>query len=207
VQIARRLKLIILLAGITCSPAVAQGPWSIFVAGGAAGFGGASKATTDVGADVSQYKPGATTRFHLGAARTFGRVSVAMDASYAKAALNADGDGVWVGINPGFTLYDIRLLANYELARLGTGTTLLIGLGPMLQIWSGRAVDNTLTRLGGAAALTFTVPVSTRFALFTSGSLGVAGSPFDQTTLDEVGLFEPTNVWTRELAVGIRYGL
>ncbi len=205
-QIARWLTLMVLLFGITCSPAVAQSPWSIFVAGGAAGFGGASRATDDL-SEITQYKPGATTRFHLGAVRSFGRVAVALDASYAKAALNADGDGAWVGLNPAFTLYDLRLLVNYEIARIGTEATLQVGLGPMLQIWSGRAVNSTLARIGAAAAITLVAPISRRFALFTSGSVGVAGSPFDQASLDEVGLFVQTNTWTRELLVGLRYGL
>jgi hypothetical protein len=206
VQIARRFTLILLLVGGVVSPAVAQGPWSIFVAGGAAGFGGTSNPTGPVDA-VSQYKPGATTRFHLGAARAFGRVSVAIDASYAKAGLNASSDGFQAVLSPAFTLYDFRLLANYELARMGTGTTLLVGLGPMLQIWSGDAVTDTQTRLGAVAALTLNVPISRRFGLFTTGSLGVAGSAFDQETLDLVGGFEPVATWTRELGVGIRYGL
>lgn len=205
-QIVRRLTLIMLLFGVTSSPVVAQDAWSIFIAGGAAGFGGASRDAGDLG-DISQYKPGATTRFHLGATRTFGRAGVTFDAAYAKASLNANGDGVWVSINPAFTLFDIRLLANYELARMGAGTTLNLGLGPMLQIWTGDAVTSTLTRLGAAAAITLAAPIAGRFALFTSGSLSVAGSPFDQASLDEVGAFEPTNVWTRELAVGVRYGL
>jgi len=205
VQIARRLTLIFLLVGGAFSPAVAQGPWSIFLAGGAAGFGGTSSPTAPPG-DITQYKPGATTRFHLGAARAFGRVSVTIDAAYAKAALNASTDGYRVAFSPGFTLYDVRLLANYELARMGTGTTLLVGLGPMLQIWSGDAVIGTQTRLGAATALTLNVPISKRFGLFTTGSLGVAGSAFDQETLDLAGGFEPVATWTRELAVGIRYG-
>ncbi len=204
-QIARRLTLFMLLVGGVDSPAVAQGPWSVFVAGGAAGFGGASTPTAS--ADViSQYKPGATTRFHLGAARAFGRVSVVIDASYAKAGITASSDGFRAVLSPAFTLYDLRLLANYELARMGTGTTLLVGLGPMLQIWSGDAVVGTQTRLGAAAAVTLNVPISRRFGLFAAGSLGVAGSPFDQETLDLVGGFEPVATWTRELAVGIRYG-
>jgi hypothetical protein len=205
VQIARRLTLIFLLFGGVFSPAVAQGPWSIFVAGGAAGFGGASSPTDPAG-DIAQYKPGATTRFHLGAARAFGRVSVAIDASYAKAGLSATSDGFQAVLSPAITLYDFRLTANYELARMGTGTTLLVGLGPMLQVWSGDAIVGTQTRPGAAAALTLNVPISRRFGLFTTGSLGVAGSAFDQETLDLVGGFEPAATWTRELAVGIRYG-
>ena len=204
-QIARRLTLFMLMVGGVVSPAVAQGPWSVFVAGGAAGFGGTSSPTAPVDA-VAQYKPGATTRFHLGAARAFGRVSVAIDAPYAKAALEGSADGYRVAFSPGFTLYDVRLLANYELARMGTGTTLLIGLGPMLQVWSGDAIVGTQTRLGAATALTLNVPISRRFGLFTTGSLGVAGSAFDQETLDLAGGFEPVATWTRELAVGIRYG-
>ena len=105
------------------------------------------------------------------------------------------------------TLYDIRLLASYEIRTLGQATWVRLAVGPMLQVWSGDAIIDTQTRLGGAAAITMGVPISRSVGVIVSGSLGVAGSPFDAETLSNVGLFEPVTTWTRELAVGVRLSL
>ena len=97
---AHRLLLISLLMAGVDSPALAQGPWSVFAGGGAAGFGGASKAAAGEDGDVQQFKPTPTTRLHFGAARTLGRGGVALDASYAKAGLGGYADGASYGLNP-----------------------------------------------------------------------------------------------------------
>jgi len=77
----------------------------------------------------------------------------------------------------------------------------------MLQVWSGDAILDTQTRLGGAGALTLAVPINGNIGLLVTGSLGLAGSPFDAGLLESAGGFEPANVWTRELGVGVRLSL
>jgi hypothetical protein len=200
------LTLIALLAGGTISPAVAQGPWSVFVAGGAAGFGGASQAVPDVEGDVNQFKPAPTTRLHLGVARTFGRAGVAIDGSYAKAGLGAYGGSQTLVIAPAITLYEVRALASYALATLGQSTVLRLSAGPMLQVWSGDAIIDTQTRFGAAAVLAVAVPMTKHLGLIVSGGLSVADSPFLPEGLEGLPVvYEPTAIWTRELAVGLRY--
>jgi len=156
---------------------------------------------------VQQFKPTPTTRLHFGAARTLGRGGVALDVSYAKAGLGGYADGTSYGLNPALTLYDVRLLASYEILTLGQATWVRLAVGPMLQVWSGDAIIDTQTRLGGAVAITMGVPISRSVGVIVSGSLGVAGSPFDAETLSNVGLFEPVTTWTRELVVGVHLSL
>ena len=74
--------------------------------------------------------------------------------SYAKAGLGGYADGTSYSLNPALTLYDVRLLASYEILTLGQATPVRLAVGPMLQVWSGDAIIDTQTRLGGAAAIT-----------------------------------------------------
>ena len=90
-------------------------------------------------------------------------------------------------LTPAMTLWDIRLLASYELVQLGESSSIRVALGPMLQSWSGEAIVDTRTNLGGAAAVTLVAPISRKFGLLVSGSLGVASSPFSQEILDAFG--------------------
>jgi hypothetical protein len=105
------------------------------------------------------------------------------------------------------TLWDIRLLASYELVKLGESASLRVAGGPMLQAWSGEAIIDTKANLGAAAAITLVAPISGKIGLLVTGSLAVASSPFSQETLDDFGDAEPTAVWTRELGVGVRFSL
>ncbi len=193
----------LLLSGST-APLFAQGPWSVALGGGAAGFGGAS--TSADGSDGS-FKPSPTTRLHLGLARSFGRGAIGMDASYAKAGLGAYIPGYSYSGSPGMTLYDIRLLAGYRLLKFGSSSSLSAALGPMLQVWTGDAIIDVQSRVGGAMALILSVPISSRVGLLVTGSLGVAGSPFDADILSSQGEYEPVAIWTRELMVGVRLSL
>ena len=186
-------------------PAVAQGTWSVVVGAGAAGFGGGSEVIDPPPGEPTQYKPTPTTRLDLGIARELGRGGVAFNVSYAKAGLGGYGGIVNVSFAPILTLYDLRVLGSYAIAAIGEGS-LRLGIGPMLQVWSGDAVASTQTRFGGAVALTVTVPISHRMGLLVSGSLGVSSSPFDQQTLDNSGL-EALTTWTRELGIGVRLSL
>ena len=204
-RLATCLMLVLLLAiGITL-PVSAQGAWSVFAGGGAAGFGGGSKVLEPAPGDPTQFKPSPTTRLHAGVTREFGRGGITLDAAYSKSGLGGYGGTVNFVFSPVLTLYDLRLLGSYAIARLGEGS-LRVGVGPMLQIWSGDAVASTQTRLGGAASLTAVIPVTRSFGLIVSGSLGVTSSPFDQETLDISGL-EALTSWTRELGVGVRLSL
>jgi len=200
-----RSMLVLSLALAAAAPAFAQGSWSVFVGGGAAGFGGGSEALDPPPGEPTHYKPTPTTRLHAGVAREFGRSGIAFDASYARAGLGGYGGYVNVAFSPVFTLYDLRLLASYAFARLGDGS-IRFGVGPMLQIWSGDALASTQTRLGGVAAVTAIVPISRCIGLLVSGSMGVTSSPFDRDTRDNLGL-EALATWTRELGVGIRLSL
>lgn len=196
-----------LLLGVLATTAHAQHPWSLALGGGATGFGGASKAVITFPGEVFQFKPSPTTRLHVAAGRRVGRrVAVNLDFAYGKAGLGGYGSTQSVTLNPALTLYDIRLLASYDLFRIGQESRISIALGPMLQRWSGDAIVDTKTEFGGAAALTLFTPISGPFGLLVSGSLAVAGSPLDADNLQDLNeTFETEAIWTRELAVGLRY--
>jgi hypothetical protein len=206
VRLASRLLLVMLFAGGMVVPAAAQGHWSVFAGGGAAGFGGASTSAQDEAGETAQIKPSPTTRFHMGAARSFGRAGAVFGLAYSKSGLGGYGDGGSYSLSPALTLYDLRLLFSYRVAGLDH-SSLIVALGPMLQVWSGDAILDTQARLGGVAALTLAVPISGSIGLLVTGSLGVAGSPFDAVLLESAGGFETANVWTRELGVGVRLSL
>ena len=205
-RLATRLVVIALLAAGIVSPALAQGPWSVFLGGGAAGFGGASSPGAN-GNEQIQFKPTPTTRLHVGVAREFGRGGLTLDAAYAKAGLGGYFSGSSYALNPAVTLWDLRLLASYELVKFGESSSIRVAMGPMLQSWSGDAIVDTKTNLGGAAAVTLVAPISKKIGLLVTGSMGVASSPFAQETLDDFGDAEPAAVWTRELSVGLRLSL
>ncbi len=207
VRLALHLMLLALPAAGIASTAFAQGPWSVFAGGGAAGFGGASSAGSSIDGDPVQFKPSPTTRLHVGVATAFGRGGITLDASYSKSSLGVYGTGASYSIDPAITLWDVRLLASYELSRLGESSSLRIALGPMVQFWSGDAIIDAKTSLGGAVALTLVVPMTRSLGLLVSGSMGVAGSPFAGETLSDFGTAVPTSTWTRELGVGVRVAL
>lgn len=178
--------------------------WSAFIAGGAVGFGGASKVAESDEILATQFKPASGSRLHVGVTRDIGRWNTALDLSYAKLGVGGYAGDVSYVVNPGMDLLDIRLLGSYRLLGSG-GSSLRLGLGPMLQVWSGDAIVDTQTRIGGVAALTVTAPLTKALGLLLTGSLGVAGSPFDAELLADTGPVEPTAVWTRELAAGITF--
>jgi hypothetical protein len=136
-----------------------------------------------------------------------GKAGITLDASYAKSGLGGYGSGGSYSISPAMTLYDVRLLASYQVFTLSRSTAVRLALGPMVQVWSGDAIIDAQTRFGGAAVFSVGVPVSRRAGVIISGSLGVAGSPFVEETLDNIGPFEPATTWTRELTVGLRFSL
>lgn len=204
-RLAYRLALVAAFLVLT-APAIAQDPWSVFVGAGAVGFGGASQVTTPpLLGEATQYKPAPTTRLHLGVARSFGKGGITFDAAYAKSGLGAYTESAHVSFSPALTLYDLRLLGSYAIAAIGQGS-LKVGIGPMLQLWSGEAITNTQTRLGAAASATLSAPLSRRFGVLVAASMGVAASPFDQQTLDDNGL-EAATAWTRELGVALQFRL
>jgi hypothetical protein len=197
---------LLLLLGVP-SLAHAQHPWSVAIGGGAAGFGGASKAIESFPGAVSQFKPSPTTRLHIAAGRRLGaRLAVNAEFSYSKAGLTGYGSEQSITFNPAITLYDVRLLASYDLFHFGQDSRLAIAAGPMLQHWSGDAIIDAKTEIGGAAALTLFTPLSGPLGLLVSGSLAVAGSPLDANNLQDLNeTFETVAIWTRELVVGLRY--
>ena len=185
--------------------AEAQGPWSAFVAGGAVGFGGATRLLPNDFIDDFTFKPTPTTRLHLGVARDFGRIAAVLDLAYSQSGLGGYSNGISQSQSPAMTLYEARLLASYRLLGRAGGPSLEAALGPMLQVWNGEAIIDTQARLGGAASVKGTAPLSAAWGLFIGGSLGVAGSPFTADFLAEVGPIEPTSIWTRELVAGLRF--
>ena len=76
---------------------------------------------------------------------------MAFDFAYSKSGLGGYGDDGSYALSPALTLYDLRLLVNYRLASFDR-SSLSAALGPMLQVWSGEAILDTQTRLGGAAS-------------------------------------------------------
>lgn len=182
-----------------------QGPWSVVLTGGAVGFSTAASATVEDVNEPDGFKPSATTRFRIGVARNLGRFEAQVSYGYLKAGLASTGE-VSVIFVPAFTLHELALQLGYRLAQLPSGALARARVGPMLQLWEGDLLDETRSEAGIQAGLSIEAPLSGHVMLVADGTLGVAGSFFRPEDLDGLNIsYEATNLWSYELAVGVRY--
>jgi hypothetical protein len=196
-----------LLLGLSPRTALAQGPWSVFVAGGAVGFGGASKAVEVVPGVPAQFKPTPTVLVRFGVERDFGKASGRVAFGYAQAGLGAyGGEGATVSLDPGASLYEVYLLAGYRLAQLHNGTRVTVRAGPLLQIWEGDFTLTTQYQWGGLGSLAIAAPLAPSLSLEAEGSMSLTGSPFVAENFASLpAQYATKSLWTRELSVGLRY--
>jgi hypothetical protein len=190
---------------LTAAPLPAQGAWSVLVAGGAVGFSAAAKASVDDVSEPEGFEPSATTRLRIGVERDLGKVAIRLGYGYAEMGLGSVGDARVI-LLPGFTMHEVALHVGYRLVTTKQGATVAGRIGPMVQLWEGPLIDDSRSRWGIQAGGTLEAPVAGHLSLIADGSLGLAGSPFEATDLDDLNIsYELTNLWTRELAVGLRY--
>ena len=185
--------------------AVAQGPWSLFLTGGAVGFSSAIEATVEDVNEPDGFKPASTTRIRLGVGRSFSRFEAQVSYGHAKSGV-ASIDDVTVTFTPAFTLHEFVLQAGYRLFELQNGATGLMRIGPMLQVWEGDLLDDWRTEWGAQAGFAIDASLTSGLTLMADATLGVAGSFFRDDEFDDLNIsYERTAIWTRELAVGLRY--
>jgi hypothetical protein len=193
---------------LTAVPAAAraQGPWGVTVAGGAVGFSAAARISVETLDEVEVFKPSATTRLRLAVERDFGSLSGRIAFGYAKAGVSATSGDLQIIFSPGLDLKEVWAMAGYRFATLGNASRAVVRLGPVLQVWSGDAIPGTRKKLGVAGSVALEATLTPRFGLSAEGSLSYAGGPFAPADFSELPVsYDVSSVWTRELAVGLRY--
>lgn len=182
----------------------AQSQWSAVVSGSAVGFGGASHIVEAEPGIPQQFKPASTVGGGLGIRRSFGSASVRLAFLYAQAGAGAYDDGQSAILNPGISLYQFSLLVGYRVWGAAEGASLELRAGPMLQKWGGEFTAAEPTRFGALGAIGVSAPITSGLNLEAEASLGVAGSPFDEGDLEDLGAeYEARSTWTRALSVGL----
>jgi hypothetical protein len=186
----RRITLAFTVAAATGTPTAAAAQWSVGAEVTAARFwGGAHEVSGD--RSLRPYRP---TLFGAVLMQSGGATSVALHAYYASASLALEGGDAVVAVKNALTLYGGAIEVSRRLARLGHDSSLLTGLGPVIERWnlSGAAAH---VRAGAAASVSLRVSLGGQWETVVRGQLAVEGSPFEDSDLDPG--FVPRTLWRR----------
>jgi len=134
-------------------------------------FGGAS-VDTSAGGERLSFRPWRPTSFGLRLERRVAKAGIALQLTYAPAALALAGENAVVTINDFLTLYEAALDFSWRIAQTGTGAGVRAHAGPVLDLWTVSGEDGPRARWGALAALTVEFPLGRRFA----GSVRAGGA-------------------------------
>jgi hypothetical protein len=178
-----------------------QGQWSVGAEVGADRFWGGSIENTDAERSFRPYRP---TTFAARIQREGPGLGVGVRLGYFSAGMALEGsDGAAIA-NDVFTVYSLAPELLYRIAGLGTANRLLLGAGPLLEIW--RALDEeSETRVGVHGALALHVPLGWKLESVLSAGGALIPSPFAEGQLEPP--FERKPLWRRRFSVGLQYRL
>jgi len=140
----------------------------------------------------------------LAADRAVGKVRVGLGLSYVSSHIQVSDEQVTI-IEGTLDLSQVGVAAflTVPLVRLGSeGAAIELSAGPVLGIWSLTDAD-ARTRLGGAATLQLTAPLTPNWLLLATLGGSVSGSPFSTSDLPD--FFEATTLWATAAGLGIRH--
>ena len=200
------LLLVVLAAGIA-RPLAAQQPHAWFVALRAVpmAFGSAAHAENPELGELGQLGPALDLRGALAVGRRFGRWEGAITGSYGTHGLRGSADDRSVTLEPGYTLVTLAATAAYALVTTGSGARVELFAGPIALIWSGEAVPDSRTRVGGTGGIGVVAPIAGRLSLDAHAALGLSPSPIEAEELADLdSSYDTGSLWSRELGVGLR---
>lgn len=180
-------------------PASAQARWAAALHIGADRFWGGS---VDQSPEHLSFRPYRPTTFAASLDRRGHKVGVGLRLGYASAAMALEGTGAVAGVSDIFTIYSLAPSLSYVVATLGSGNSLLVAAGPLLELWDIADLDSR-TRIGGQTSIALAVPLSRRLGATLSGGIAVISSPFDDGELPPE--YTLRALWRRSLAGGLEY--
>ncbi|HMU61619.1 MAG TPA: hypothetical protein PKA66_07545 [Gemmatimonadales bacterium] len=140
----------------------------------------------------------------LAADRELGKVRVGLGLSYISSHIQVSDEQVTL-IEGTLDLREVGVAAfvTVPLVRLASeGASIDLLAGPVLGIWSLTDAD-TRMRIGGAATLQVTAPLTPTWLLLATLGGSVSGSPFDTSDLPD--FFEATTLWATTAGLGVRH--
>ncbi len=182
-----------------CGAVLAQ--WTLGAEVGSDRFWGGSVETTPERRSFRPYRP---TTFGIGLERRGGRLGAGLRLRYASAGLALEGTDAVSAVNGVFTVYSALPEVVYRVASVGSANQLLMHGGPLFEVWSV-ADEDSQTRVGVQGAVSFSVPLGSRFAGSVTAGAALIPSPFGSAQLDPG--FERRALWRRRFAIGMSYRL
>jgi hypothetical protein len=168
-------------------------------------FGSAARSDNAAADELGDLGPAPDLRGTLTVGRQFGRWEAALSGGYGKHGLRGSSGGSSVTIEPGYTLATLGATAAYAIVTTAHGARVQVFAGPTVSFWSGDAVPDSRTRLGGTGGVGLVAPVAGRLSVDAHAALGLAASPIDAEELSGLdSAYETGAMWSRELGVGLR---
>ena len=198
--------LVVLVTGLA-RPLAAQQTHAWFVALRAVpmAFGSAAHAQNPELGELADLGPAPSLRGALGVGRRFGRWEGAVTGGYGTHGLRGSADDRAVTLEPGFTLVTVAATAAYALVTTGGGARVALYAGPTVLFWSGEAVPDSRTRVGGTGGIGVVAPIAGRLSLDAHAALGLSPSPVEAEELADLdSSYDTGTLWSRELGVGLR---
>jgi hypothetical protein len=197
------------LPGILIALAVSSCLWSSRLAGqwligldvGTDRFWGGSADKAGTGQSFRPYRP---TTIGVGLERRSGPLGVGLRLHYTGASLALEGGDGLVAAKGVFDVFGFAPELVYRIASIGSGNSLLLRGGPLVEIW--QIIDeSTRTRVGAQAALSMSIPLGSGFAASLSAGMALTSSPFTASQIEPD--FEPRALWRRGIAGRLEYRL
>jgi hypothetical protein len=134
---------------------------------------------------------------------------VGLQVQYADAGLALEGPDLTISAKGAFTIVSIAPEVAVRVATVGAGNQLRLHAGPLFEHWDLKDLD-ARTRIGAQGAISFDVPLGTRFGGQVLAGAAVTPSPYQEGELNLGGgapTYELRTLWRRRVAVGVRYQL
>lgn len=186
-------------------PAQQARPWFVALRAVPTAFSAAASAENPEAEELSNLGPAPDLRGALAVGRRFGRWEGAVSGGYGTHGLRGSDGQRSATIEPGYTLVTLAITAAYALTTTERGARVQLFAGPTLQFWSGEAVPDSRTRLGGIGGLGVVAPITGRLSLDAHAALGLSASPIESEELADLdSTYEVGGLWSRELGLGLR---
>jgi hypothetical protein len=176
------------------------GQWGVGLDLQRSAYGGTSKDTSQ--GPQSSVRPGEALALTLRLDRRFGRFTVALGLRYARAALQADAEDIYVGLRGNFSAVEVLPEVRFRVARSGRGATLELYGGPLIGRWVFEDVSRAVP--GATAGVAGEFPIFERLALWVRAGGSVMRSIFEAAELPPEAVRRATR--RSEISLGLRYG-